>query len=627
MALDRPSQTAERRHSLADPDWFWGNAAALVSWDREPSRALSENATWFANGRLSPCYNAVDPHVESGRGDQLALAYDSPVTGTIERLTYAQLQTETAAATGALAALGVQPGDRVLLYLPMIPAAVIAMLACARLGAIHVVVFGGFAPAELATRIAHTKPAVIVTASCGIEAGRIIDYKSLLDEARRRARTTAPVVVVQRPQHPVELHDGERDWSELVASAAPTPPRSMAATDPLYVLHTSGTTGKPKGIVRDNDGHAVALSYSMRAVFDVSPGDVVWAASDVGWVVGHSYIVYGPLLCGATTVLYKGKPVDTLDAGAFWRVIAEHGVNILFTVPTAIRAIRQSDPAGEQARRGGLPLLRGIFLAGERTDPDTHAWLRDLHGIPVIDNWWQTETGWPIAAACLGLTSREPCAGSPTEAVPGYDVAVLGLDGVPVPDGEHGAITVRLPLPPGSLAGLWGDPDGKRATYLSEFPGYYATGDGGFVDVDGFLYVMGRLDDVINIAGHRLSTGDLEASVARHPAVAECAVVWVRDDLKGQVPVVLAVLQHGVDTTEDHAGALRQAIRDDVGSIATPQAVHVVDRLPKTRSGKILRAASRDLADGRPVRGADTIEDATVLEQLRPLLAAGSPHD
>jgi propionyl-CoA synthetase len=560
--------------------------------------------------------------VVAGYGDRVALVYDSPVTGNTDTYTYARLRDAVATFAGALRGLGVGVGDRVVLYMPMVPEAVIAMLATARLGAVHSVVFGGFAPHELALRIDDATPKVVVSASCGIEPGRVVPYKPMLDKAFELA-THMPdaTVVLQRPQAVAAMGERDHDWDELVATAEPADCVPVAATDPLYILYTSGTTGKPKGIVRDNGGHAVALAWTMANVYDVGPGEVFWAASDVGWVVGHSYIVYAPLLVGATTVLYEGKPVGTPDASAFWRVIADHRVKALFTAPTAIRAIKKDDPTA--SLRGGhdLSSLAALFLAGERLDPDTYHWATGILDIPVIDNWWQTETGWPIVANPRGLEPMPVKPGSPTVPMPGYDVQVLDEHGAPVKPGQDGNIAIRLPLPPGTLPSLWNDDERYVASYLSVFQGYYATGDGGSIDEDGYVYVMGRTDDVINVAGHRLSTGSMEAVVATHPAVAECAVIGVHDALKGQIPRAFVVLKSGIEIDPAQLQAeVVGAIRDEIGPVAALKSVVVVPALPKTRSGKILRRTMRGIADGRPEPPPSTIEDIGVLDVLRPLL-------
>ena len=614
--------------SLADPDGFWRDAAAGVEWDVEPVRVLDADAAplyrWFTGGVLNTCHNALDRHVRDGRGDQPALVHDSPVTGTVTTLTYAQLLDEVSRFAGVLRGLGVGRGDRVVVYLPMVPLAVVTMLACARLGAVHSVVFGGFAPAELAARIDDARPVVVVTASCGIEPRRVVAYKPMLDAAlATAAHAPAHVVVLQRPQLTAEMTPGrDLDHDELMATAEPVGCVPVAATDPLYVLYTSGTTGRPKGIVRDNGGHAVALAWSVQAVFGVRPGETMFTASDVGWVVGHSFIVYAPLLIGATTVLYEGKPVGTPDAGAFWRVVEQHRVSVLFTAPSAMRAIKKLDPTGSLAQGRDLSSLRTLFLAGERLDPDTFAWAGGVLGVPVVDNWWQTETGWPIAANPRGLEELPLKPGSPSVPVPGYDVRVLDGFGAEAAPGEEGAICLRLPMPPGTLPTLWGDDQRYVEGYLSTFEGYYLTGDGGYLDDDGYLFVMGRTDDVINVAGHRLSTGGIEAALAGHPAVAECAVLGVVDELKGQVPRALVVLkggQEGLDVDVLEA-ELKQRVRDEVGAIASLQRVDVVAALPKTRSGKILRKTMREMADGKHPAVPSTIEDVAVLEGIEALL-------
>jgi len=610
--------------SVDDPAAFWAQAARAVTWTREPRRILDDDNPpfyrWFPDAELNTCANALDRHIAQ-RADQPALIYDSPITGSKRTYTYRELLDQTARFAGVLRSLGVDKGDRVVLYMPMIPEAVIAMLACARLGAVHSVVFGGFASHELATRIDDARPTVIVSASCGIEPTRVVEYKPMLDHALQRA-THQPqaCVIVQRDQRRCDLVSGrDHEWAELMATAESADPVPVAATDPLYVLYTSGTTGKPKGIVRDNGGHAVALMWSMRHIYGIEPGDVFWAASDVGWVVGHSYIVYGPLLAGATTVLYEGKPVGTPDPGAFWRVISEHGVKVLFSAPTALRAIRKEDPEAEHIGRYDLSSLRFLFQAGERLDPDTYEWASKVLGVPVIDHWWQTETGWAIAANPVGVQQLTLKAGSPTVPMPGYDVQILHPDGSACGPGEEGAICIRLPLPPGTLPTLWGDDARYEASYLCEHPGYYLTGDGGYIDPDGYLFVMGRIDDVINIAGHRLSTGAIEAVVAAHPAVAECAVIGVADEIKGQVPRGLVVLKAGA-SADGIAEELVAAVRHAIGAVACFQTVDVVPALPKTRSGKILRKTMRGIADGRDEPIPSTIEDASVLEALSPIL-------
>ena len=616
--------------SLADPAGFWGDAASLIDWVTPPRLVLDESAAplyrWYVGGQLNTCANALDRHVAHGRGHRIALIHDSAYTGEVTRLTYDELLERVSLFAGALRRLGVQRGDRVIIYLPMVPEALIAMLACARLGAVHSVVFGGFAPPELAARIDDALPKAIITASCGIEGGRVVPYKPLVDEARDLAEHKADaVVVLQRPQLTADMGEGDVEWSIALAGAEPVDPVVVDATDPLYILYTSGTTGKPKGIVRDNGGHAVAMAWSLPHVYGIGPDDVWWAASDVGWVVGHSYIAYAPLITGCTTVMYEGKPVGTPDAGAFWRVIDDHGVNALFTAPTAIRAIKKEDPGGEHMAGRDLGSLRTLFLAGERLDPDTYAWATEHLGVPVVDNWWQTETGWPIASSMRGLDPLPLKVGSPSRPVPGYDVRVLDEHGQEVEPHVEGNISIRLPLPPGTLPTLWGDDDRYVSAYLSAFPGYYATGDGGHVDDDGYLYVMGRTDDVINVAGHRLTTGSLEAAVAGHPAVAECAVIGVHDEIKGQVPRAFVVIKAGVEPDpQELQHEVIERVRDTVGPVAALRDVRIVAALPKTRSGKILRRSMRAIADGREEPVPSTIEDPRVLEALAPLLRGDS---
>ena len=619
----------EFRRSLDDPEGFWRDAAGAIDWVTPPTRILDDAAPpmyrWFPDAELNTCHNALDRHVEGGRAEQVALIYDSPVTGQVRRYTYRQLRDQVAKVAGALRDLGVEKGDRVVVYLPMVPEAVMTMLACARLGAVHSVVFGGFAAAELATRISDARPRVVVTASCGIEVSRVLPYKPLLDRAIELADHKPDYcLILQRPQEAAVLALGrDVDWDAAVSAAQPVDCVPVRATDPLYILYTSGTTGKPKGVVRDNGGHAVALHWSMKAVYGVDPGEVWWTASDVGWVVGHSYIVYAPLLAGCTTVLYEGKPVGTPDAGAFWRVVAEHGVRVLFTAPTAFRAIRKEDPNGEHPAKHDLSMLRALFLAGERLDPETYRWACDLLGIPVVDHWWQTETGWPVAANPLGLEQLPAKAGSPTVPIPGWDVRVLSPSGEPAPPGVDGALVVKLPLPPGALPTLWRDDERFVSSYLSRYPGYYLSGDGGHLDEDGYLFVMGRMDDVINVAGHRLSTGAMEEVLAGHPAVAECAVIGVADQLKGQVPRGFVVLKAGVSTDPSVVAAeLVQRVRDEIGAVAALRRIDVVPALPKTRSGKILRGSMRAIADGVEQPVPSTIEDPAVLDALRPTLTS-----
>ena len=619
------------RRSLDDPESFWADAADGIEWSRPWERVLDVSADplprWFTGGALNTCHNAVDRHVEAGHGDRRALIYDSPVTGSQRTYSYGELQNEVARTAGMLIRLGVESGDRVVIYMPMVPEAVFAMLACARIGAVHSVVFGGFAPRELATRIDSARPRVLLTASCGIEPNRVVAYKPLVDEALELAdHAPASVVVLQRDAVAAELSgEHDHDWTALRAAAPPAPCVDVAATDPLYILYTSGTTGVPKGVVRDNGGHAVALHWSLRNVYGMKPGEVFWAASDIGWVVGHSYIVYAPLLLGCTTVLYEGKPVGTPDAGAFWRVAAQHGVSALFTAPTAFRAIKREDPDARLVGEYDLSSLRTLFLAGERADPDTVDWAERALGVPVIDHWWQTETGWPMAANCMGIEPLTVKHGSPTVAVPGYDIRVLDDDGTEHETGDAdvtGNIVVKLPLPPGCLTTLWGDDAGCRRAYLDRFPGYYQTGDAGRIDADAYLWIMSRTDDIINVAGHRLSTGGMEEVLAGHPDVAECAVVGARDALKGQVPIGLAVLKAGVDRDSGEIAAeLVQRVRDELGPVAAFKQAAVVDALPKTRSGKILRGVMRRIADGEPYPMPATIEDPAVLDHVTEALA------
>jgi propionyl-CoA synthetase len=617
------------RRSLEQPEGFWAEAARSIDWDEPPVRVLDDTRPpfyrWFTGGKLNTCRNALDRHVEGGRGDQWALIYDSPVTETTQRFTYQELRDSVATFAGALRDQGVEQGDRVVVYMPMVPEALIAMLACARIGAVHSVVFGGFAANELAKRIEDAHPKAIVSASCGIEPGRVVAYKPLLDAAIDLVEAKPErCIVLQRPEVEAALEpERDVDWSEAVSRAKPVDCVSVDATDPLYILYTSGTTGQPKGIVRDNGGHAVALEWSMQHVYGVSPGEVYWAASDVGWVVGHSYIVYAPLFHGCTTVLYEGKPVGTPDAGAFWRVISEHSVETLFTAPTAFRAIRQQDPEGDHIGRYDLSRFRALFLAGERCDPETLGWAERKLGVPVIDHWWQTETGWAVAANCLGIELLPVKPGSPTRPVPGWDVRALGEDGREVARGDIGALAVKLPMPPGATPTLWNADDRFRATYLSAFPGYYQTADAGFVDEDGYVFVMARTDDIINVAGHRLSTGAMEEVLAAHPDVAECAVIGVADELKGQLPLGFVVLKAGVDRPEETIGTeLVQLVRERIGPVAAFRTAVVVPRLPKTRSGKILRGTMRCIADAEDYTMPATIDDPAILDEIEAALQA-----
>ncbi|HUB95491.1 MAG TPA: propionyl-CoA synthetase [Stellaceae bacterium] len=611
------------RRSLSDPEGFWAEAAQAIDWERRWDQVLDRSRAplyrWFRGGRLNTCWNALDRHVAGGRADQLALIHDSPVTQSQTRFTFRQLRDEVARLAGAIAAAGVGAGDRVIIYMPMVPEAVMAMLACARIGAVHSVVFGGFAGPELATRIDDAKPKLILAASCGIEPGRLVPYKPLLDQAIGLAsHKPACCFILQRPMLEAPLVPGrDRDWRETVAAAEPAPCVPVEATDPLYILYTSGTTGEPKGIVRDNGGHAVALAWSMRNVYGVEPGEVYFAASDVGWVVGHSYIVYAPLIHGCTTVLYEGKPVGTPDAGAYWRVIAEHGVAALFTAPTAFRAIRRDDPDGKLIAKYDLSRLRTLFLAGERADPPTIAWAEKHLNVPVIDHWWQTETGWSITANCVGLGPSPVKPGSSTRPAPGYDLRVLGPDHERLKPGEIGALCVKLPLPPGSSPTLWNAEERFRRTYLDEHPGFYHTADAGYVDEDGYVFVMTRTDDIINVAGHRLSTGAIEEVLAAHPDVAECAVIGIADALKGQVPLGFLVLKAGANLPPAQVASETVAlVRERIGPVASFHKALVVQRLPKTRSGKILRGTMRAIADGEAHKTPATIEDAGALAEI-----------
>jgi propionyl-CoA synthetase len=622
------------RRSLSDPAGFWAEQARALHWDRPADRVLDTRPDggyrWFFGGRLNTCFNALDRHVENGRADQAALVYDSPVTQVVKSYTYRELRDAVALFAGALRARGVKQGDRVVIYMPMVPEAAIAMLACARIGAVHSVVFGGFAAPELAKRIDHARPVLVVSASCGIEPGRLVEYKPLLDEALRLSgHKVGATIILQRPQCKATLVAGrDHDWHETVAAAQPASCVSVEATDPLYILYTSGTTGVPKGVVRDHGGHAVALHYSMQCVYDIQPGETFWAASDVGWVVGHSYIVYAPLLRGCTTVLYEGKPVGTPDAGAFWRVISQHRVKALFTAPTAFRAIKKEDPRGELIGRHDLSCFKALFLAGERCDPDTILWAQQHLKVPVVDHWWQTETGWPIAANCRGLEPMPVKPGSASVPVPGYDVRVLDNDGKAVPAGTIGNIVVKLPLPPGTLLTMYENDAGYRQHYLGRYPGYYLTGDAGQIDADGYLWVMSRIDDIINVAGHRLSTGAMEEVLAAHPDVAECAVIGAADAMKGQLPVGLVVLKAGV--SRPHGEIVRELVervRADIGAVAAFKQAAVVARLPKTRSGKVLRSTMRAIADGAAHTVPATIDDPRALDEIGiALRALGYPR-
>jgi propionyl-CoA synthetase len=617
------------KRSLEDPAGFWAEAARAVHWDAPWRTVLDDREApfyrWFSGARLNTCFNCVDRHVLAGRGGQTAVIYDSPITGASARLTYRELQDQAARFAGVLRGLGVQRGDRVVIYMPMIPETVVAMLACARIGAVHVVVFGGFAAPELAARIADSRPRVVVSASCGVEPSGTIPYKPLLDHALELVDAQPQACVIfQRPQVAASLLPGrDHDWSAVMEAADPAECVSVEATDPLYILHTSGTTGRPKGVVRDNGGHAVALRWSMKAIYDIDPGQVFWAASDVGWVVGHSYIVYGPLLAGATTVVFEGKPVGTPDAGVFWRVIEEHGVKALFAAPTALRAIKREDPEGVHRKKHDLSSLATLFVAGERLDPDTFHWAEDLLKVPVIDHWWQTETGWAICGNCMGVEPLPVKAGSCTRPIPGFDLHVLDEQGRSQPPPAEGLLALKLPLPPGCLTTLWQDDEGFLDGYLRDHPGYYITGDGGYIDADGYVFVMGRVDDVINVAGHRLSTGRMEEVLAQHPDVAECAVVGVADRLKGQVPVGLVVLKAGRRRDPGElAGELVSMVRQQIGPVAAFKQAVVVSRLPKTRSGKVLRSTIRRIADGESYPVPATLDDPRALDEVKRVFRA-----
>jgi acyl-coenzyme A synthetase/AMP-(fatty) acid ligase len=624
-----PEYSTHYRRSLDDPEGFWLEQAQAIDWFTPPPRGISQDAAghdrWFAGGKLNTSYLALDYHVQNGRGDQLALIYESPVTYQTQTYTYRELLAETEQLAGLLQEQGVAKGDTVVIYMPMIPQVVFAMLACARLGAIHSVVFGGFAARELALRIDDAQPKVLLTASGGVEIKRVIPYKPLVDKAIEMAEHPVERVIVwQRPFVTAGMQEGrDLDWATLLKKAKPCSYVELDATDPLYILYTSGTTGKPKGIIRDNGGHAVALKYSMRYVYNVAPGETYWAASDVGWVVGHSYIVYAPLIHGCPTVLFEGKPVRTPDAGTFWRLIQEWQVRVLFTAPTAIRAIKKEDPQGKRHQRYDTSGLRNVFLAGERCDVATYQWLRDLLGVEVIDHWWQSESGWPMISNSLGYDEDFPVKpGSATRPVCGYDIRILDVDGNEQPANEDGAVAIRLPLPPGCLPTLWRNDDRFRAAYLSRYPGYYLAGDGGYRDEDGYLFITGRIDDVINVAGHRLSTSDIEEVVAAHPAVAECAVIGVADELKGQVPVGFVVLKGDATiSAEELEKELIRMVRKEVGPVASFKQAIVANRLPKTRSGKILRGTMRAIADGQPYTQPSTIEDPVVLGELKKLMA------
>ena len=621
------------QQSIEQPKLFWREQAEQIKWYELPETILSQDEhglyRWFSGGKLNTSYLALDVHIEEGRGAQLAMIYDSPATDSQQKFTFLELRDKVANFAGGLKTLGVEKGDRVIIYMPMVPEAAIAMLACARLGAVHSVVFGGFAPNELAVRIDDAKPKVLLTASCGIEFSRVIEYKPLVDQALEIAEFTPEnIIVLQRQQAQAKMKSGQdHDWNELVKNAEPAEPVVLDATDPLYILYTSGTTGLPKGVVRDNGGHAVALKYSMKAVYNTDPGDVFWTASDIGWVVGHSYIVYAPLIHGCTTVLYEGKPVRTPDAGAFWRLIEEHKVNTFFTAPTSFRAVKKEDPQAKLKKSYDISSLRTLFLAGERLDPPTYEWLKGILSdgsqseIPVIDHWWQTETGWAICSNPMGIEPQPVKKGSPTFPMPGYNLQVLDDEGKTCKPGETGNIVIHLPLPPSCLPTLWNDDERFKKSYLSQYPGYYFTGDEGIKDEDGYIFVMGRVDDVINVAGHRLSTGEMEELIAGHPDIAECAVTGIDDELRGQVPVGFVVLKDGAQISQDKMQEeLISIIRKNIGAVAYFKQAGIVKRLPKTRSGKILRKTIRKLASEAEVEVPPTIDDPLILEEIRKVM-------
>ena len=625
------SYDLQYKQSINDPQAFWQEIAQDIHWYKKPQLTLTQDENgfyrWFEDGQLNTAYLALDYHVEHGRGEQTALIYDSPVTNSKRQYSYRQLCEEVARCAGALKNLAVRKGDRVIIYMPMVPEAAIAMLACARLGAIHSVVFGGFSAKELAARIDDAKPDLIISASCGIEFSNIITYKPLLDEAINLAQfKPSHCIILQRPELEADLiNNRDHDWNSIMATAPLAEPVPVNATDPLYILYTSGTTGKPKGVVRDNGGHAVAMKYSMKTVYGTEPGDVYWAGSDVGWVVGHSYIVYAPLIHGCTTILFEGKPVRTPDAGVYWRIIDEYSVNGFFTAPTAFRAIKKEDPEGLLLKQYDVSSLKNLFLAGERLDPPTYHWLKELLKIPVLDHWWQTETGWAIAANPIGIEAKAPKAGSATVAVPGFDIQILDPEGRKLAANESGNVAVKLPLPPGCLPSLWQDPERFKQSYLSTYPGYYLSGDGGYIDEDGYLFIMGRTDDVINVAGHRLSTGEMEEVIASHQAIAECAVMGIQDKLKGQIPLALVVLKDGAKLEQALLQReLIQMVREQIGAFACFKNALAVKRLPKTRSGKILRKIIRNIADNEPYNLPSTIDDPVILDEITEALKAGN---
>lgn len=622
------SYQSEYRHSIVQPTEFWRDKAKALDWYKAPSEILSKDANgidrWFADGEMNTCHMALDYHVDHGRADQVAIYYDSPVTDSRAAITYRELRDQVACFAGGLRAQGVEKGDRVLIYMPMIPQAVVAMMACARLGAVHSVVFGGFAPSELAVRINDAQPKVVLSASCGIEVSRVIAYKPLLDAAMDIAEhKPSACIVYQRPEALADMQAGrDLDWDQLLEQSESVDCVALKGTDPLYILYTSGTTGKPKGVVRDNGGHAVAMKYSMKAIYDMDAGDVFWAASDVGWVVGHSYIVYGPLLAGLSTVLYEGKPVKTPDAGAFWRVVSDYRVKALFSAPTAFRAIKKEDPKSQALEGYDLSCLKTVFMAGERLDPPTYHWVKDLLGVPVVDHWWQTETGWAICGNLMGVEPKAPKAGSSTLPSPGFNVQILDDEGRELGPNEQGNVSIKLPLPPSCLPTIWGDFERFQTGYLSTFEGYYVSGDGGYKDEDGYVYIMGRTDDVINVAGHRLSTGEMEEVLAAHPDVAECAVIGIHCELKGQIPLGLVLLKDGAEINhQELEGQLVASVRQTIGALACFKTAMVVSRLPKTRSGKILRQLLRKIADGVEYSVPSTIDDPASLPEIAGLMA------
>ncbi|SMR81470.1 propionyl-CoA synthetase [Aliiroseovarius halocynthiae] len=613
----------------ANPEKFWMDAAEAISWDKTPTKALfDDNAPlyeWFSDGMVNTCYNAVDRHVENGRADQVAIIYDSPITGRQSKTTYAELKDRVSKVAGALKEKGVTKGDRVIIYMPMVTEALIAMLAVTRIGAVHSVVFGGFASNELAVRINDAKPKAIIAASCGLEPGRVVAYKPLLDGAIELAEHKPDfTLILQREEHPADLIPGhDFDWAEMEAAAAPADCVPVEGNHPAYILYTSGTTGQPKGVIRHTGGHLVALNWTMKNLYNVDPGDVFWAASDVGWVVGHSYITYGPLVHGNTTIVFEGKPVGTPDAGTFWRVISEHNVKSFFTAPTAFRAVKREDPKGEFVKKYDLSCLKQVYLAGERADPDTIVWAQEQLNVPVVDHWWQTETGYAIAANPIGIEELPIKLGSPSVPMPGFDVQILDEGGHPMPAGELGAIAIKLPLPPGTLPTLWNAEERFKKSYLNTFPGYYETGDAGYIDEDGYVYIMARTDDVINVAGHRLSTGAMEEVLASHPDVAECAVIGVTDQLKGQLPLGMVCLNAGTDRPDEEISAeCVKLVREKIGPVAAFKLCVVVDRLPKTRSGKILRATMVSIADGKEYKMPATIDDPSILDEIKDALAS-----